>query len=101
MSCNESRSANDVIESVKPSEIPPATKKTKGLSEVLGQCLGKNLSTSTGLTLCQQVKHKIDQYLIHSLLDVEESNLIGRRFKQSGSKGSMEILVFMCYKRCS
>ena len=36
---DDARSANDVIESGEPSEIPPTTKKVKGLSKVLGQCL--------------------------------------------------------------
>ena len=38
-----------------------------------GQCLGKSLSMSTALTLCQWVKRELDQYLRHPLLDVEES----------------------------
>ena len=72
---DDARSANDVVESGEPAETPPATKKAKGLSKVLGQCLGKSQSTSTVLTLRQQVKQELDQYLSHPLLDVEESAL--------------------------
>ena len=53
-------SANDVVESGEPVETAPATKKEKGLSKVLGQCLGKSSSTSTGITLCQWVKQELD-----------------------------------------
>ena len=72
---HDTRSASDVIESGKPAGTAPATKKAKGLSKVLGQCLGKSLSTSSTLTLCQWVKQELDQYLSHPLLDVEESAL--------------------------
>ena len=72
---DDARSANDVVESGEPAETPPATKKAKGLSKVLGQCLGKSQSTSTVLTLRQRVKQELDQYLSHPLLDVEESAL--------------------------
>ena len=44
---DDARSANDVIESVEPAETPPATEKAKGLSKVLGQCLGKSQSMLT------------------------------------------------------
>ena len=71
---DDARSANDVaVEFSEPTETPPATEKAKGLSKVLGQCLGKSRSTSTTLTLCQRVKQEIDQYLSHPLLDIEES----------------------------
>ena len=71
---DDARSANDVVvEFSEPAETPPATEKAKGLSKVLGQCLGKSRSTLTALTLCQQVKQELDQYLSHPLLDIEES----------------------------
>ena len=72
---DDSRSADDTVESGEPAERVPPTKKAKGLSKVLGQCLGKSLSTSTMLTVHQQVKQELDQYLSHLLLDVEESAL--------------------------
>ena len=52
----------------------PPTKKAKGLSKVLGHCLGK--SQSNVLTPRQQVKQELDQYLSHPQLDVEESPLL-------------------------
>ena len=52
--------------------VPP-TKKSKGLSKVLGHCLGN--SQCNALTTCQRVKQELDQYLSHPQLDVEESPL--------------------------
>ena len=50
---------------------PPPTKKAKGLSKILGQCLGH--SSSAALSLEGKVKQELDQYLSHLHLDVEES----------------------------
>ena len=58
---DDARSANDVIESVEPAETPPATEKAKGLSKVLGQCLGKSQSMLTALTLHQRVKQELEE----------------------------------------
>ena len=38
---DDTRSANDVVESGEPAETAPDTKKAKELSKVLGQCLSK------------------------------------------------------------
>ena len=64
---DNARSASDVVESGEPAEALPATKKVKELRKVLGQCLGKSLSTSTALTLQQWEKQELDQYLSHPL----------------------------------
>ena len=52
--------------------VPP-TKKSKGLSKVLGHCLGN--SQCNALTTRQRVKQELDQYLSHPQLDIEESPL--------------------------
>ena len=52
----------------------PPTKKAKGLSKVLGHCLGR--SQPHVLTPRQQVKQELDQYLSHPQLDVEEYPLL-------------------------
>lgn len=63
-------SASDASESDDSSMKAPPTKKAKGLSKVLGHCLGKSLSAV--LTPRQRVKQELDQYLSHPQLDVEE-----------------------------
>ena len=55
---------------MQPQVLPP-TKKAKGLSKILGQCLGH--SSSAALSLEGKVKQELDQYLSHPHLDVEES----------------------------
>jgi len=66
-------SASNTSESSDTVMITPPTKKAKGLSKVLGHCLGK--SQSNVLTPHQQVKQELDQYLSHPQLDIEESPL--------------------------
>ena len=66
---SETTSSNDAATSSEP-QLPP-TKKAKGLSKILGQCLGN--SSSAALSVEQKVKQELDQYLSHSHLDVEES----------------------------
>ena len=51
---------------------PPA-KREKGLSKVLGPCLGN--CQSVQLTPWQRAKQELDQYLSHLQLDVEASPL--------------------------
>ena len=63
-------SASDTSESDDPAMKAPSTKKAKGLSKVLGHCLGNSMSTV--LTPRQRVKQELDQYLSHPQLDVEE-----------------------------
>ena len=50
-------------------QLPP-TKKAKGLSKILCQCLGH--SSSAALSLEGKVKQELDQYLSHPDLDVEK-----------------------------
>ena len=64
---DNTRTTSGIVESGEPAEIPPATKKAKGLRKVLGQCLDKRLNASTALTLRQWVKQELDQYLSHPL----------------------------------
>ena len=51
---------------------PPA-KKAKGLSKILGRCLGH--SSAAPSTPQEKVKQQLDQYLSHPHLDVEEHPL--------------------------
>ena len=62
--CGESGDTDTVI------TVPP-TKKSKGLSKVLGHCLSN--SQCNTLTTRQRVKQELDQYLSHPQLDIEES----------------------------
>ena len=48
---------------------PPA-KKVKGLSKILGWCLGHSAGIPS--TPHEKVKQQLDQYLSHPHLDVEE-----------------------------
>ena len=48
-------------------------KKAKGLSKILGQCLGH--SSAAPSTPQEKVKQQLDQYLSHPHLDVEECPL--------------------------
>ena len=66
---SETTSSNDAAIHSEPQ--PPPTKKAKGLSKILGQCLGN--SSSAALSAEQKVKQELDQYLSHPHLDVEES----------------------------
>ena len=68
---SETTSSNDAATSSEP-QLPP-TKKAKGLSKILGQCLGN--SSSAALSVEQKVKQELDQYLSHPHLDVEESTM--------------------------
>ena len=40
----------------------PSTKKAKGLSKILGQCLGHNHSLSPALSLEEKLKQELDQF---------------------------------------
>ena len=55
------------------SDSPPAAKKPKGLSKILGKRLG---STATiGLTPQEKIKQELDCYLSHPQLEMEENPL--------------------------
>ena len=56
-----------------PGMAAPPSKKAKGVSKVLGRCLGSGLSVE--LTPRQRIKQELDQYLSHPQLDVEASPL--------------------------
>ena len=66
---SKTTSSNDAAIHSEPQ--PPPTKKAKGLSKILGQCLGN--SSSAALSAEQKVKQELDQHLSHPHLDVEES----------------------------
>jgi len=64
-------SVNDAPSTDNSGMAAPPTKRAKGLSKVLGHCLGS--SQSVQLTPHQQIKQELDQYLSHPQLDVEAS----------------------------
>ena len=64
-----SSSEGDVSESAVPPLAAPPIKKARGLSRVLGHCLGNSLSV---LTPQQRVKQELDQYLSHPHVYVED-----------------------------
>ena len=47
----------------------PRSKKPKGLSKILSKCFG---NTEVRLTPQQRIKQEIDQYLMHSQLNIED-----------------------------
>ena len=55
------------------SDNPPAAKKAKGLSKILGKHLGS--TASIGLTPQEKIKPKLDCYLSHPQLEMEENLL--------------------------
>ena len=56
-------------------EYPPASKKAKGLSEILGKCL-PGTTTRIGLTPQEKIKQEHDCYLSHPQLEIEADPLI-------------------------
>ena len=59
--------------STQSTDHPPATKKAKGLSKILGKCLGP--TGNIGLTLQEKIKQELDCYLSHPQLEMEENPL--------------------------
>jgi len=80
----------------------PSTKKAKGLSKVLGCCLGS--SHSVQLTPHQRIKLELDQYLSHPQSDVEASpHLTGGKTSLFDTQmwQSLHINICLCANKCS
>ena len=68
ISDNDTENPND-----SSSDNPPAAKKAKGLSKILGKHLG--CTASIGLTPQEKVKQELGCYLSHPQLEMEENPL--------------------------
>ena len=55
-------------------DAPPASKKAKGLSKILGKCL-PGTTTCVGLTPQEKIRQELDCYLTHPQLEIEENPL--------------------------
>jgi len=67
-------SENETDSATAAADGPPAAKKAKGLSKILGKHL-PGTTTLVGLTLQEKIKQELDCYLSHQQLEMEENPL--------------------------
>ena len=68
-------SETDSATAAAPENGPPASKKAKGLSKILGKRL-PGTTTLVGLTPQEKIQQELDCYLAHPILEMEEDPLI-------------------------